>query len=63
MFGVRYLYIDKKDRIVPKEVHFKTEKAVTNHLQKLEDRGVLYRVISYLKDEDNKWIKWINKII
>ena len=50
MFGVRYLYIDKNGRIVPKEVYYKTEKAVTNHLQKLEDKGVLYKVISYLKD-------------
>jgi hypothetical protein len=50
MFGVRYLYIDNKDRIVPKEVYFKTEKAVTNHLQKLEDKGILYKIISYIKD-------------
>lgn len=49
MFGVRYLYIDRNDRIVPKEVFYKTEKGVINHLQKLEDKGVLYRVISYLK--------------
>lgn len=50
MFGVRYLYLDKNDRIVPVEKYFKTQKAVENHLQKLEDKGVLYRIISYLKN-------------
>jgi len=50
LYGVRYLYMDKNDRIIPKEVYFKSEKSVINHLQKLEDKGILYKVISYLKD-------------
>lgn len=49
-YGVRFIVINKKGELVNKEKWFESREKMENYLNKLDDKGELYRVDAYSSD-------------
>jgi hypothetical protein len=48
-YGIRWQEFGKNDRVVTKEKIFKTEKAMSAFIEKLEQKDNFYRIDAYLE--------------